>query len=670
MIKVKPIKLLNVFVCLFVMTWTVAGQEFILPVDPPPASYVIEGTIRIAGNQITVSGKEILTFKNTTSHPISVLAFRWRIDSDRTIEIRWDGTPLKLLNPEKGLRLNTPLFYQLPKVIKPKRKVKLEIDFSVRFKGETEQIGMQRWHPTLWWEDIPTQDVYQVKMDIPADYTMAISGRLKRSGFYVNRSVTTNFGLVLFKDIEKAEQEVEGIQITALFTPEGEKCARQCLETAADVIKFYTDWHGFYPCESLYIIPGAAEPWGGYPYASGIVVIHGQQKFDTKPLLHWQWITAHEIGHQYWGEYVMSKDIPSDYTDSWLMIGMGICADRAYTLYRNLGDEKHQAFFNRYLEGVKNRHDTTADAPESLLRKQKYDRNNVLIHGKGYSILSALESVLGKEVFADIYMACVKKYGGKRLGYRDFWDISEKESGQNLDWFFESWVRSPSYLCYKITSQKSSKQGDNFISEIVVERMGDSLSMPIPMEVIFADGSTQRASTDRFLKRNILRFNSQSQLESAVLDPEHKLAMLQEPLALLPEDLPEAISRLPWSGSADDGLRLYNIAVEAKLDIVSSWFKLGMTIFEGGYLTEAFDAFKRMIDLKPAKNYHFYALIWMGNVLDAQGKREEAIKFYRESLKYDTGGGTRHDQFKIESSRKWVEERLKSPYDWKTVTKK
>ncbi len=76
------------------------------------------------------------------------------------------------------------------------------------------------------------------------------------------------------------------------------------------------------------------------------------------------------------------------------------------------------------------------------------------------------------------------------------------------------------------------------------------------------------------------------------------------------------------------------------------------------------------IDLKPLKSYRFYALIWLGNVLDAQGKREEAVKYYKESLKYDTGSGTRHDQFRIESSRKWVEERLKTLFNWKKIVRK
>ena len=39
----------------------------------------------------------------------------------------------------------------------------------------------------------------------------------------------------------------------------------------------------------------------------------------------------------------------------------------------------------------------------------------------------------------------VKKYGGERMGYRDLQRICEAESGLNLKWFFDDWVRSSKY---------------------------------------------------------------------------------------------------------------------------------------------------------------------------------------------------------------------------------
>jgi hypothetical protein len=100
------------------------------------------------------------------------------------------------------------------------------------------------------------------------------------------------------------------------------------------------------------------------------------------------------------------------------------------------------AFIDRYLAGAKGKLDTTLDAPASLVKAQRFDRNKILIHGRGFTVLSALEAVLGRESFDGIYRRAARDYAGKRLGWRELQRIAEAEAGQNLGWFFEDWVRT------------------------------------------------------------------------------------------------------------------------------------------------------------------------------------------------------------------------------------
>jgi tetratricopeptide (TPR) repeat protein len=423
-------------------------------------------------------------------------------------------------------------------------------------------------------------------------------------------------------------------------------------------VKFYKSWLGFYPFKFLYIIPGASQPMGGYPFASGIVVIHGQQRLKTKPLLHWKWITAHEIGHQYWGEYVMGNDVPA-----WLWIGMGIYADREYTIFRGLGMDKHTGLMNRYLNGVRKHLNTTVDIPQAQYRKIGYDFNNVVIHGKGYSIISALEFVLGKETFEKIYKKCLKDYGRKCLGYKEFWMVCEEESSENLQWFFDQWVRSNKYLSYQIVSKESLEKKGKYLSKIKVESLG-SLQMPVPVKAVFEDGSSQIKITNRLFRINYLEFESKSKLKEAILNPDNKLALLETPLEATLEELSEIISLLPWTGAGEDALRAYKKAKSLKLDNVRFWFKLGLTLFDGGYYKESFDAFEKLTELDPPKFNHFAALVWMGHLQDLFNNREQALKYYNEALKYDVGRTMRHDQWGMKIDRQWIEERLKSPFKW------
>gem|GEM_PF-2428793 len=102
-----------------------------------------------------------------------------------------------------------------------------------------------------------------------------------------------------------------------------------------DVVRFCKEWLNFYPYPFLYIIPGGSGRWGGYPFATGIVAIHGQETFkEGEPLVWWRHITSHEIRHEYWGEWVLDPDNPD-----WLRIGMGIFIDTEYMLARHFDPE-------------------------------------------------------------------------------------------------------------------------------------------------------------------------------------------------------------------------------------------------------------------------------------------------------------------------------------------
>jgi tetratricopeptide (TPR) repeat protein len=152
-------------------------------------------------------------------------------------------------------------------------------------------------------------------------------------------------------------REVDGVLITPVFTEKGSKAAAVCLETAADAVHYYREWLGFYPFPFLTIIPSQASRMGGYPVGTGIVAIHGLETYaDGEPPLHWQHITSHEIGHQYWGEWVLDADNPG-----WLWIAMGIFADSEFMTVRGFDPNRRAAWMENYVKSIPMYYDTTLD---------------------------------------------------------------------------------------------------------------------------------------------------------------------------------------------------------------------------------------------------------------------------------------------------------------------
>jgi tetratricopeptide (TPR) repeat protein len=642
---------------------------FWTPPDPPGASYALDVKIAVDGEDVSLTAQGTISFVNSTRRTMTVIAFEGTIKPSSEFAVSVAGRPLEVLNGSKNMPMTTPLLVALSRPLRPGEKADLDVRFSRRSAVSGGQVHFGVWYPRLWWDGLRTKDAFEVRLEAPPGFVLATSGRLDpATGAYKNACVTSHFGIYLSNAMKAERREAEGVSLTALFTDKGRDCALFCLDAAADILSFYGEWLGFYPHGSLAILPGGSSPMGGYPYASGIVVVHGQETFDPakteKENRWWTWITAHEIGHQYWGESVLAADVLGDYTESWLMIGMGIAADKEYMLRRGYGWDRHRGFIDRYLEGVRAGNDTTMDAPASLAKAQAYDRNNVLIHGKGFAVLSALESVLGAEAFDRLYRRAVREYAGRRLGWREFQRIAEGVTGRGLGWFFEDWVRSNKILECRIVSRSSVPAAEGFASEVRTEYGTDSVRMPVPVRAVFEDGTIQAAVTDRLVRTNVLRFASRSPLVEAVLDPDRRLGLVEAAPPKTTAQIEEAIEALDWTGTGEAALALFRLPETGGIATAHTWFKLGLLLFDGGLYPESLEAFRKCRGLAKSKGDLFGALVWIGNISDLLGKRDEAVASYAEALKNDTGRTMQHDQYGLRIDKAWVEKRLGTPFAW------
>ena len=634
-------------------------DKYWVPKDLPKSHYVIDARLDLSPKG-SIEGKETIVMKNTSRLPLRVVALDWSTGPASSISMIASRSTLTPLNPEKKPVLSSPLFYLLPEPLAPGKKLKLEVTFrkTVEFSAEDTELGDTHWYPRLWWDGLPLHDSFSVKLDVPAGFALAASGRFNpKTGRYEDKGART-FGIYSGKNMKTESREVEGVLVSTLATEKGAKAAAACLDTAVDVVKFCKEWLGFYPYPFLYIIPGGSGRWGGYPFATGIVAIHGQETFkEGEPLVWWQHITSHEIGHEYWGEWVLDPDDPA-----WLWIGMGIFIDTEYMTARKFDPERRASWMGNFLNGLGTYYDMTVDIPPAQVQKIKYDHNNTVIHSKGPSIIFALDSVLGRTEFIRIFKKCLQEHGGRRLGWKDFQRFCEKESGQDLGWFFDQWVHSNAYLCYKIETQDSANEGDEYLSTIKVSKLG-TMRMPIPVKAVFEDGAEAVQYTDRLSDVNVLTFKSKAKLKEAVLDPEKKLAMLDGPL--LPIS-PEAAERLALGWESKDSPAVYKAVKDESIQNSNIWYWLGMHLFELGRYGDASDCFENVTKLEKDGLTKFAALGWMGLLKDLQGKRPEALKYYQEAFKYDTGESIQHDQFKIKMDKKWVEDRLRTPFSLQT----
>lgn len=635
--------------------------DYWVPIDPPKCHYRIDARIDLQKG--VVSGKEIIDLKNTSSRAISILALNYAYWLETKIDVSIEGKSLVSLNSEYGDPNRAQIFYRLPNPLLPGEAIKLAVVFQQSFPvtgKETEWKG-QMWHPSLWWDGLPTHSSFSVQLDIPKGYALAVSGCLNPVTGRYEIDGARVFGIYLGKDQKVKSMAVDGIQVSILFTEKGAPFADYCLEKAAKTITFYKNWLGFYPFEFLYIIPGGSRPNGGYNIATGIVVIHGQETFKPDgPLLHWQWIIVHEIGHEYWNEWILDSEHNPE-----VLIGMGQVADVNYMTVNKINPECHLENLQNYLRSVEKYFDTTLIMPPHSLFKIKYNHNGIVVHSKGYCVISALQTILGQETFERIYKQCLHLYGGKIMGWKEFQRTCEAETGQNLEWFFDQWIRSNNYLCYQIESQECQPENNGFRSQIKVKQLG-TMKMPVPVKVIFEDGSEQVKFTDRNLGISLLKFSSKTKLKTVILNPDSKLAMLKNPLPKISDELAQILAP-GWDSS--NARMTYEKIKDEEIPSWRIWYDLGIDLLEINEFTAASQCFQKVLKLPIKENEHtavnFEVMVSLGIISDILEDRSNAVSYYQKALSSDTGEKLEFEILNIKINRNWLKEHLQIPFIWK-----
>jgi len=629
------------------------GRAFWAPQPPPTVRYEVDCRIHEVGEQLHVEGVETIYIRNDSKVPFSLLALtcpghvppvRVSVDgrsAELTLGAGDEGQHLVIVKSQQVIGLDRHATF------------KVEFDYAVPAEAQASLVG---WHPRLWW-GFETHADFAVRVAAPAGYAIGTSGWLDPdSGAYEGANLR-DFGIFLGRNMQALEAEAAGIPIRAICTSAGEPCARLLLNAACDVVRFYREHFGFYPHSSLTIVPGMERPAGGYPLASALVVVHGQERMTEVPEEHWRWITAHEIGHEYWGEHVLVR--PPSW---WLLIGLGIYTDRQYWCSWGHSLERYRKRLEGYVATAEDGLETRFEIWPEEERQLQFDYNSRIVHDKSYSFVSALECMIGAEALRRALRRCLVGFAGRPMGTREFRSACEAETGLDLAWFFRQWVETDAVLCYRCADRSSEEQEGRYLSSITIRREGQ-VRMPIPVEVAFEDGTTERAWTERLLDNNVLRFESASPLAEVRIDPDHRLPMLSRVPEAAERSLLRQVSELPWRRSADDAMVLLRRAMELDLRQPDIWARLGMAVFDGGHFEDALSAFKRCGDLAKTESYwSFAAPAWRGHLLDLLGRRDAALNAYRIALERVGDRYVRHDQYGMRVDRAWIEQRIKQPF--------
>ncbi|MXY48200.1 MAG: M1 family metallopeptidase [Gemmatimonadetes bacterium] len=218
-------------------------------------------------------------------------------------------------------------------------------------------------------------------------------------------------------------------------------------------LDFFGGIFGPYPYEKLDVVQmpdnyafGRALPsmlmlWGLYfQDAFGLDTnLHAHMYTEVQHLF--RGFLAHELAHQWWGGAL----VPKTYRDAWLSEAMATYAADLY-IESETGPEAFREMLKRHTDQA-----LFADRHGAIdLGMRLGEHYQSVVYEKGALVLHMLRRTIGDEHFMNVLSRFCRQYAGKPVTTADFEAAVKTETGREMGWFFDQWIRDTGYPVYRV----------------------------------------------------------------------------------------------------------------------------------------------------------------------------------------------------------------------------
>ncbi|MGB0523003.1 MAG: M1 family aminopeptidase [Flammeovirgaceae bacterium] len=327
--------------------------------------------------------------------------------------------------------------------------------------------GADLWYPC---KDHPSDEADSITLNIEVPSNLLAIANGKRLGIqptnrntrihsWKSTSPLNNYNIALniapYDSLTTTYTNVLGevMPITMWVLPEHKEKAKPYFAEFTDHLAFYEQYLGPYPYRSEKY--GVVEtPHLGMEHST--VIAFGADRIGNTAFKNnqfgWNFLHHHELGHEWWGNLVTA----ADWKDFWIHEGFCIYMQALYNEHK-LGIAQYHHYFEDVRPKVRNKQALAPYESKSTLEKYflapDYQESDGDIYTKGALVLHTLRYLIGKEALLASFRklcyptpAAEKATDGSQFHFvssADFIALAEKESGQELDWFFDVYLRQP-----------------------------------------------------------------------------------------------------------------------------------------------------------------------------------------------------------------------------------
>lgn len=281
---------------------------------------------------------------------------------------------------------------------------------------------------------------YRLAIRYPKEYTLVSTGTIsstkEKSGgtleSYVAAAKVRELSCMLVSGMQAAETTVNGVRLSSYALTAAS--AQLALDYAEQALVMMNDYAGYYPYETLSIVQAELENAAGVEFP-GLIMISREYYLAGKNA-DLEMTIAHEVAHQWLYGIVGNDQINSPWLDEALTTYLGIL------IFDAPGSE---ALFEEYSTRYFEEYAALADAPidGAVMDYASTMQYACAVYYRGGAMFRALHEMIGEDSFFSGLKLYVQQNAYRIATKADMIAAFEQASGEDLDPFFEEWLKAP-----------------------------------------------------------------------------------------------------------------------------------------------------------------------------------------------------------------------------------
>ena len=407
----------------------------------------------------------------------------------------------------------TILVVDLPKVLRPGKSVTFELAWTAQVPRQIRRSGwmnkegveysMTQWYPRLCefdhhgWHSNPyigrefhgIWGDFEVTLDVPAGYVVAATGvktsektlqgpqGTPRTQSTFEADDVIDFAWAADPDFMTETVAVGDVDLNLVHqaNPDIDSNWTALAGYAAKAMAFINEDIGPYAYPQYTVAQGGD---GGMEYPM-ITLVTGERSLRSLV-----GVTVHEMAHSWFQAMVATNESLHEWMDegftSW---AESRCMAHLFADPMNPSEDPHGWAYTSYI-----RQHLSGNEEPLITHADHYKTNRaygVGAYSKGEVLVEQLGAIVGPEVRDAAMRRYFKEWSFKHPGPHDFKRVVERESGLELDWYFQDMMHTTNAVDYQV----SGVQVQNNSAVIQLARLGD-MAMPQDLTLTWDDETT------------------------------------------------------------------------------------------------------------------------------------------------------------------------------------